>query len=178
MARQNLSGLTPEEVKAHKNKQAKDRMAKMRKARKDERDMAKKNTLLIPTSPEVTEFLTLTEGFKIAALTEAVAAWEREYKQRLPLEPLADRKPDETTEAYWTRSNRQRDLSLAKMFASDFYARQKAAARKKEFDAKEAREAKRLGITVFKLQKRRKIAAAVEAKKAREVQRLAEKEAA
>lgn len=173
MARQNLSGLTPDEVKAHKNKQAKDRMAKMRKARKDERNMAKKKTLLTPTSPEVIEFLALTERFKIAALTEAVAAWEREYKQRLPISPLpADVSP------FGPEGLRHRDLGLAKMLAHDFYARQKAAARKKVFDAKEANEAKRLGITVFELQKRRKIAAAVEAKKAREVQRLADKEAA
>lgn len=173
MARQNLSGLTPEEVKAHKNKQAKDRMAKMRKARKDERDMAKKKILLTPASPEVVEFLTLTQGFKIAALTEAVAAWEREYKQRLPVSPLpADVSP------FSPEGLRYRDLGLAKMLAQDFYARQKAAARKKIFDAKEANEAKRLGITVFQLQKRKKIAASVEAKKAHEVQRLSQKEAA
>ncbi len=173
MARQDLSGLTPAEVKAHKNKQAKDRMAKMRAAKKEEREMAKKKELLTPSSPEVVEFLAITEGHKIAALTEAVAIWEREYKQRLPVAPL----PDDVS-PFGPEGLRHRDLGIAKMLAHGFFERQKAATRKKAFNAKEAAEAERFGITVFELQKRRKIAASVKAKKAREVQRLADKIAA
>lgn len=173
MARQDLSGLTPAEVKAHKNKQAKDRMAKMRAAKKEERKMAKKKALLTPTSPEVVEFLAMTKGHKIAALTEAVAAWEREYKQRLPLAPL----PDDVS-PFGPEGMRHRDLGLAKMLADGFFEREKAAARKRKFDAEQAREADRQGITVFELQKRRKIAASIKAKKEREVQRLADKVAA
>jgi hypothetical protein len=173
MARQDLSGLTPAEVKAHKNKQAKDRMAKMRAAKKEERKMAKKKALLTPTSPEVVEFLAMTKGHKIAALTEAVAIWEREYKQAFPLAPLSD-----DVSPYGPEGMHRRDLGIAVMLADAFFEREKAAARKKKFDAEQAREADRQGITVFELQKRRKIAASVKAKKEREVQRLADKVAA
>jgi hypothetical protein len=173
MARQDLSGLTPAEVKAHKNKQAKDRMAKMRAAKKEEREMAKKKELLTPTSPDVVEFLAITEGYKLTALVEAVAIWEREYKQRLPIAPLP-----EDVSPFGPEGKRHRDIGLAKMLADGFFERQKAAARKKVFDAKQAAEADRFGITVFELQKRRKISASIKAKKAREVQRLADKIAA
>lgn len=173
MARQDLSGLTPAEVKAHKNEQAKARMAKMRAAKKEEREMAKKKELLTPSSPEVVEFLAMTEGYKLTALVEAVAIWEREYKQRLPIASLSD-----DVSPFGPEGLRHRDLSLATILADGFFARQKAKERKKVFDAKETLEAKRQGITVFELQKRRKIAASVKAKKAREVQRLGDKIAA
>lgn len=173
MARQDLSGLTPAEVTAHKNKQAKARMAKMRSAKKEEREMAKKKELLTPTSPDVLEFLAITEGLKLGDLTKAVAIWERDHKQRLPLSPL----PDDIS-PFGPEGLRRRDLGLAVILADGFFARQKAKERKKVFDAKEALEAKRRGITVFELQKRRKIAAAIEAKKARQVQLLADKIAA
>lgn len=173
MARQDLSSLTPEEIKAHKNKQAKNRMAKMRAAKKEEREMAKKKELLSPTSPDVLEFLAMTEGYRLTALVEAVAIWEREYNQRLPIAPL----PDDVS-SFGPEGLRHRNLWLARMLADGFFDRQKAAARKKVFDAKQAGEAKRLGITVFELQKRREIAASVEAKKARALQQIAAKEAA
>ncbi len=64
MARQDLSGLTPAEVKAHKNEQVKARMAKMRTGKKEEREMAKTKELLTPSSQEVVEFLATTEGLQ------------------------------------------------------------------------------------------------------------------
>lgn len=173
MGRMNLSGWTPEAKKARAKLQAGARKQKQRAKEKEEREMAKKKELLTPTSPVVVEFLAITEGHKIAALTEAVAIWEREYKQRLPIAPL----PDDVS-PFGPEGLRHRDLGIAKMLAHGFFERQKAATRKKAFNAKEAAEAERLGITVFELQKRRKIAASVKAKKAREVQRLADKIAA
>lgn len=173
MGRMNLDGWTPEAKKAREKMLADARKQKQRAKEKEERKMAKKKELLTLTSPAVVEFLAMTEGHKIAALTEAIAVWEREYKQRLPIAPL----PDDLS-PFGPEGLRHRDLGIAKILAGSFFERQKAATRKKSFNAKEAAEADRLGITVFELQKRRKIAAAIEAKKARQVQRLANKIAA
>lgn len=173
MARMNLTGWTPEAKHARKKKQADARKKKQRAKEKEERDMAKKKELLTPASPDVVEFMALVEGFKLGALVEAVAAWEREYKQPLPIAPLP-----ENVSQYGPEGLRRRDLGLAKMLAYGFYEREKAAKRKKAFDASDAAEAKRLGITVFELRKQRKIAKAVEARKARAVERLAQKQAA
>lgn len=173
MGRMNLDGWTPEARKAREKMLADARKQKQRAKEKEEREMAKKKALLTSTSPEVVEFLTMTIDYKIAALTEAIAIWEREYQQPLPIAPL----PDDVS-PFGPEGLRHRDLGIAKMLADGFFARQKAKERKNAFDAKEAAEAKRQGITVFELQKRRKIAAAIEAKKAREVQRLTDKIAA
>ncbi|AEH79584.1 hypothetical protein SM11_chr2330 [Sinorhizobium meliloti SM11] len=178
MARQDLSGLTPAEVKAHKNEQARLRMAKMREAKKEEREMAKKKDMLTANSPEVLEFVDELHGLKFRAMIEPIAYWEREHKQRLPVDSAVVAIPGETPGEYQARNEHHRQLCLARFYSPDFYARQQAAERKKKFDVKEAREAERLGITVFELQKRRKIDAAVAAKKARAMERLAQKEAA
>ncbi|UXT48170.1 hypothetical protein FY136_02570 [Agrobacterium tumefaciens] len=126
MARMNLSGLTPEEKKARKARQADDRKKKQRAKEKAEREMAKMKNVLTPASPEVVEFLALVEGFKIAALTEAVGAWERDYKQPLPVAPLPT-----GVSPFGPEGMRHRDLELAKMLACDFYPRRNAAERKK-----------------------------------------------
>ncbi|GGB03556.1 hypothetical protein GCM10011491_34660 [Brucella endophytica] len=177
MARKDLSKFTPAELKAYKNEQARLRMKKMRGKEKQERELAKASSILTPTSPDVIEFVTEIEMLPLAAKVELVAAWEREYKQRLPVEPVVKRLPGETFEDYQARDKRHRDLVLAKMFAADFYARQKAAARKKAYDARQAAEAARLGITVSQLQYRRKMAAWKAEKEAsqrsRELERLA-----
>lgn len=181
MARQNLSGLTPEEVKAHKNEQARLRMVKMREKQKEEREMAKKRAMLTPTSPEVVEFVNEIDGLPLAAKVELVAEWQREYKQKLPVEAFVPN-PGETSEDYWSRKNRLRDLELAKMLAVDHFAREKAAVRKRAFNEREAADAAKLGLTVYEFQKRKKIAAwkakKVAAQEAREVERLARREAA
>lgn len=118
----------------------------------------------------------------LRAKVELIAAWQRDYKQKLPVEPFGGPKPGESSEDYWVRKNRNRDLELAKMLAFDYFGRQKAAKRKKLFNDKEADEAARLGITVFELQKRKKIAAWKAEKEAlqhsREIDRLARKVAA
>ncbi|MCY1375968.1 hypothetical protein D9M68_899480 [compost metagenome] len=107
-----------------------------------------------------------------------VAAWQREYKQKLPVEPFEGPKSGESSEDYWSRKNKHRDLELAKMLAFDYFGRQKASERRKKSAKKEADEATRLGITVFEYQKRKKLAAASKARTARELQRVAEKVAA
>lgn len=178
MARQDLSDLTPAEVKAYKNKQARNRMAKMRAVKKEEREMAKKKELLTENSPEAAEFIDDLRGLKFTDMIELIAAWERRYQQLLPIGSSVVAIPGETHAEYHQRFEHHRQMALATFYSQDFYVRQKAKERKKVFDAKEAAEAKRLGITVFDLQKRRKIAAATEAKKAREIQRLASKQAA
>ena len=173
MARMNLSGWTPEAIKARKHEQADARKKKQRRKDKEVREMAKKKVLLTPASPDVVEFMKLIEGLKLRALVEAVAAWERDYKQPFPLAPLP-----ENVSPFGEEGMRHRDLGLAKILAHDFYGREKAADRKKAFDARDAAEANRLGITVFELRKRRKIALAADARKARAVERLARKQAA
>lgn len=178
MARQNLSGLTPAEVKAHKNKQAKARMAKMRAPKKEEREMAKRAALLTSASPDVVEFIAEIDDLPLSAKVELIAAWEREQKQTLPVEPFAGVLPDESSEDYWRRKLHARDLHLAKALAHDFIGRKKAGSRKSKFNGKQATEAQRLGITVFELQQRRKTAALDVARKQRELERLARKEAA
>lgn len=182
MARQNLSGLTPEEVKAHKNEQARLRMEKMRGQRKKDREMAKKSAMLTPTSPEVVEFVDEIEGLPLSAKVELVAHWQREQKQQLPVEPFLGPISGETSEDYWSRKNKARDLGLAKMLAVDHFASEKAAVRKKRFNEVEAADAAKLGITVYELQQRKKTAAWKAKKeatqKAREVERLVRREAA
>ncbi|MCZ7907758.1 hypothetical protein O9X94_00430 [Agrobacterium leguminum] len=177
MKRMDLSSLTPEEVKARKAAQADARKKKQRAKEKEEREMAKKKAMLTSTSPEVIELIEELRGLKFRAMIEPIAFWERETGQRLPLPqcvPIDGESPVEFQE----RNEHYRQVVLATFYSGDFYSRQKAADRKKVFDAKEAREARRLGITVFKLQKRRKIAASIEAKKTSALQRMAEKKAA
>ncbi|PYE88054.1 hypothetical protein [Phyllobacterium leguminum] len=177
MARKDLSGLTPAELKTYKNKQARLRMKKMREKEKQKRDLAKTSSILTPTSPDVIEFITEIEMLPLAAKVELVAAWEREYKQQLPVEPVAGMLPGEAHADYEARNKRHRDLALAQMLAFDFYTREKAAARKKAYEVRQAAEAARLGITVYQLQHRRKIAkwkAEKEAsQRSRELERLA-----
>ncbi len=179
MARQNLSGMTPEERKDHKRKQGNKRKQKQRESEKKEREMAKKKALFFPGSPEVVEFVDGILELPLRAKVELIAAWQREYKQKLPVEPFDGTKPGESSEDYWVRKNRNRDLELAKMLAFDYFGRQKAANRKKVFNDKEADEAARLGISVFELQKRKKIASWKAEKEAsqhsREIDRLARK---
>lgn len=179
MVRQNLAAMTPDQVKAHKNEQARLRMEKMRDARKKEREMAKKMELLTPNSPEVVEFVEAILTLPLPQRVPRLAAWQRDNKQKLPMEQVG-LGPDagELYEDFAKRRDKERDLMLTRFYADDYFARKKAAGRKKEFNDKEAAEADRLGITVFELQKRRKIAAAAEAKKARAVERLAQKQAA
>lgn len=165
MARQNLSGLTPAEVKAHKNEQAKARMAKMRAPKKKEREMAKKAALLTSTSPNVIEFIAAIDGLPLSAKVELIAAWEREQKQKLPVEPFAGILPGESSEDYLRRKRHVRDLHLAKMLAHDYHTRKNASHRKRKFNKKQATDAQKLGITVFELQQRRKVAALDEARK-------------
>ncbi|MDW9447445.1 hypothetical protein GOA58_07040 [Sinorhizobium meliloti] len=178
MARMNLSGWTPEAKKARKHEQADARKKKQRAKEKEEREMAKKKSLLTSNSPEVVEFVDELRGLKFRAMIEPIAYWEREHKQRLPVDSAVVAISGETPGEYQARNEHHRQLCLARFYSPDFYARQQAAERKKKFDLKEAREAKRLGITVFELRKQRKIAAAAEAKKARAVERLAQKQAA
>lgn len=181
MPRQNLSGMTPEERTAHKREQANARKQKQRKEEKDEREMAKKRAMLTTTSPEVVEFVSEVEGLPLSAKVELVAEWQREYKQKLPVEPFVP-VSGESSEDYWSRKNRLRDLELAKILAVDHFANEKAAARKRAFNQREAAQASKLGITVYELQRRRKIAAwkakKEDAQKAREVERLERREAA
>ncbi|KEQ08052.1 hypothetical protein [Pseudorhizobium pelagicum] len=178
MARMNLSDWTPEAKKARKKMQADERQRRKRQKEKEEREMAKKKDMLTPDSPEVVEFVDELRDLKFRDMIEPIAFWQREKRQRLPLDSSVLPLPDETPAAYQARYEHHRQLCLAKFYSGDFYARQKAAVRKAQFDAKEASEAKRRGITVFELQKRRKIAAALEAKKARELDRVAQKAAA
>ncbi len=179
MARQNLNGMTPDQVKAHKNEQARLRMEKMRDAQKKEREMAKKTEQLTPNSPEVVEFVDEILGLPLRARVPLMAEWQRHYKQKLPVEQVGlSPASGETYPEFAKRREKERDLMLTRFFADDYIARGKAADRKKAFNAQEAKEAEHLGITVFELQKRRKIAAAAEARKARAVERLAQKQAA
>ncbi|WP_162911159.1 hypothetical protein [Shinella zoogloeoides] len=180
MGRMNLSGWTPEAIAARKQQQANDRQKRKRAKEKEERDMAKKKEVLTESSPEVVEFVDDLRGLKFVGMIELIAAWERRYKQPFPIGSSVVAIPGETHAEYHERFEHHRQMALAKFYSQDFYARQKAKERKKAFDTKEAMEAKRAGISVFELQKRRKIAAAAaaEAKKARQVQRLADKIAA
>lgn len=182
MARQNLSAMTPEERTAHRRNKANDRKRKQRKNEKDEREMAKKRAMFTPTSPEVVEFVKEIDALPLSAKVELVAHWQREQKQKLPVEVFVGPKAGESSEDYWTRKNTAGNLGLAKIFAEDHFAAEKSAARKKKFNEGEATEAARLGITVFELQRRKKIAASKAkkeaAQKVREVERLERKAAA
>lgn len=96
--------------------------------------------MLTPTSPEVIELIEELRGLKFRAMIEPIAFWERETGQRLPLPrciPIDGESPAEFQE----RSEHHRQVVLAAFYSGDFYSRQKAADRKKAFDAKEAREA-------------------------------------
>ncbi|KAB2658802.1 hypothetical protein F9K94_00965 [Brucella tritici] len=181
MARQNLSGMTPEERADHKRKQAADRKRNQRKKQKEEREMARMRATLTSSSPEVIEFVNEIDDLPFRAKVELIAEWEREFKQKLPVkmfEPI----PGEPSENYWSRKNRIRDLELAKMLASGHLERKKASARKKAFNDSEAEKAAQLGLTVYEYQKRKKVAAWKDKKQAeqktREVGRLARREAA
>ena len=142
--------------------------------------MAKKRNTLTHTSPDVVEFIDAIVGLPLAARIELIAEWERMHKQSLPVEPFTAQKPGESSEDYGARSNRYRDLLLARMLAVDFFKRRAAAARKKTFNDREAAEAARRGITVYELQREKKAAkssAALDAKKVRELDRLARRAA-
>ncbi len=178
MKRMNLEGWTPEQKLARKATQADARKRKQRAKEKEKRDMAKKMAQHSSTSPAVLEFIDELRGLKFRDMIEPIAFWERENKQRLPLDSCILPDPGESRFEPAARKEHHRQLCLATFCSFDYYARQKAAARKKVFDDKQAAEADSLGITVFELQKRRKITASVTAKKARETRRLAEKIAA
>ncbi|MBD9493188.1 hypothetical protein [Ensifer sp. ENS01] len=182
MARQNLSGMTPEERKDHKRKQGNERKRKQRKNEKDEREMAKKKALFTPECPEVVELADGILDLPLTARIPIMAEWQRHYKQKFPLEADGSMRPGETHEACTARRRRNRDLALTRFYADDYFARGKARVRKKKFDEKEADEAARLGITVFELQKRKKIGSWKAEKEAsqhsREIDRLARKIAA
>lgn len=178
MGRMNLSGWTPEAIAARKQQQANDRQKRKRAKEKEERDMAKKKEVLTESSPEVVEIVNFLREWKFKDMIEPIAKWERHHKQALPIGSSVVAIPGETYADYHKRFEHHRQMALAKFYSQDFFARQKAKERKNAFDNKEALEAQRAGITVFELQKRRKIAAAADAKKDRQVQRLADKIAA
>lgn len=179
MGRQKLSGMTPDEIKDHKRKQANSRKQKQRAKDKEARKMAKANAILTPTDPEVVKFADDILCVPLRVRVPFMAKWQRENKQKFPIEQ-AGLGPNEG-EAYADfakRRDRERDLMLTRFYADDHIARDKARLRRKASEKKEADEAARLGITVFEYQKRKKIAATSKARTARELLRVAEKVAA
>ncbi|SFH22989.1 hypothetical protein [Ensifer sp. OV372] len=179
MARQKLGGMTPDEIKAHKNEQARLRMEKMRNEQKKERKMAKAKAILSPNDPEVVKFADDILSLPLSARVPLMAIWQRENKQKFPIEQVG-LGPDAGEEYadFAKRRDRVRDLMLTRFYADDHIAREKARDRRKKSEKKEADEAARLGLTVFEFQKQKKMTAASKARKARELQRLSEKVAA
>lgn len=177
MMRQNLSGMTLEEREAHRREQANERKRKQREKQKKEREMTKKLSVLTPNSPEVVEFVDALRGLKFSAMIEPIAMWEREYKQRLPIDSSVTALFGESNEDYQKRRYEHTQLCLARFYSLDFYGRQKAVVRRKAFDDRESAESVRFGITVYQLRNRKKIAAwkanKIASQNARELERLA-----
>lgn len=175
MARQKLGGMTPDEIHEHKRKQANARKQKQRAKDKEARKMAKAKAILSPNDPEVITFADDILGIPLSARVPLMAIWQRDNKQKFPVERVGYG-PEEGEEYadFAKRCLRARDLMLTRFFADDHISREKAALRRKISEKKEAAEAARLGITVFEFRSQKK----TKARKARELQRVAEKVAA
>lgn len=179
MARQKLSGMTPEEFKDHKRKQANARKRKQRANDKEARKMAKAKAILSPGEPEVVRLADDLVSLPLSARVPLMATWQRENKQKFPIEQTGlGPNEGEAYADFAKRRDRERDLMLTRFYADDHIAREKARARRKVSEAKEANEAARLGINVFEYQKRKRIAAASKARTTRELKRVMEKTAA
>lgn len=175
MARQKLSGMTPDEIKDHKRKQANARKQKQRAKDKEARKMAKAKAILSPNDPEVVQFADDILGFPLSARVPLMATWQKENKQKFPIAKVGlGPNEGEAYADFAKRRDRERDLTLTRFYADDHIAREKARLRRKVSERKEADEAARLGVTVFEFRKRKKITA----KKSRELKRVGESVAA
>jgi hypothetical protein len=179
VARQKLSGMTPDEITEHKRMLANARKQKQRAKEQEERKMAKAKSILSPNDLEVMQFADDILGIPLHARIPLMAIWQRDNRQKFPIEQVGLGPGDgEDYADFAKRRDRARDLMLTRFYADDHIAREKAALRRKKSEKKEAEEAARLGLTLFEFQKRKKIAAVSKARKARELQRVAEKAAA
>lgn len=163
--RRSLKHMTPDEKAEYVRERERQKKARQRDREKvegkkimTESPQAKVNWPRATLTPELEEFIDELVGMELAPASMALAMWERENRQRLRIDPPLVQTINTKAEAdaYWARDKRARRFGLIGIFASDALEREKQHERQKRFLAKEAAEARALGISVDEYKRRKR----------------------